>query len=224
MLRGEGGSIVDREIARHSEELARMCRRYGVRQLDLFGSAARGNAEIGRSDLDFLVEFRPLSPGTRADAYFGLKEGLENLFGRPVDLVVQSAIRNPYFRRSVERTSAAGSRSMPLEHKKYLYDIQQAGARIARFTDGKAFADYETDEMLQAAVERQFEIIGEALERLVKLEPAFATQISEHTRIIAFRNTLIHGDADVDASLVWDIVAAKLPRLRREIADLLSRE
>ena len=56
------------------------------------------------SDLDFLVEFDPISPGSYADAYFGLMEGLEELFGRSVDLVVDSAIRNPYFRHAVEQT------------------------------------------------------------------------------------------------------------------------
>ena len=56
-----------------------------------------------RSDLDFLVEFQPVPPGAYADAFFGLKESLEQLFGRPVDLVAAAAIRNPYLRESVDR-------------------------------------------------------------------------------------------------------------------------
>jgi uncharacterized protein len=90
-------------IAAHRLELGDLCREFHVRRLELFGSAARGAFDTGRSDLDFLVEFQPLEPPDYATAFFGFKEALEHLFGRPVDLVVPSAIRNPYFRQSVEQ-------------------------------------------------------------------------------------------------------------------------
>jgi hypothetical protein len=64
----------------------------------------RGNLRQGSSDLDFLVDFLPLEPGRRADTYFGLREGLESLLGRPVDLVVRKAIRNRYFRQAIDPT------------------------------------------------------------------------------------------------------------------------
>lgn len=88
------------DLLRHQPEISVLCRRYRVRRLDLFGSAATGKAGAD-SDLDFLVEFEPMAEGY-ADAYFGLLEALQDLFRKPVDLVVSSAIRNPYFRRSVE--------------------------------------------------------------------------------------------------------------------------
>ena len=92
------------EIAERTDELERLCVRYGVRRLGLFGSAAT-DANLGEdSDLDFLVEFEPAVLATYADAYFGLLESLERLFGRPVDLVIGPAIRNPYFLQSVEET------------------------------------------------------------------------------------------------------------------------
>ena len=84
-------------------ELPGLCRRHGVRRLDLFGSASMGTDTPGLSDLDFLVEFEAPSNPAYADNYFDLKEALERLFGRPVDLVVASAIKNPFFRASVER-------------------------------------------------------------------------------------------------------------------------
>jgi predicted nucleotidyltransferase len=90
------------EISSRREELRELCRRFHVRRLDLFGSAAGNDYNPARSDLDFLVEFGPMPPGAYADAFFGLKESLEQLFGRPADLVAATAIRNPYFRRSVE--------------------------------------------------------------------------------------------------------------------------
>lgn len=109
---------------------------------------------------------------------------------------------------------------MRLEAKKYLYDIHQAADRVAAFTAGKRFADYEGDAMLRAAVERQFEIIGEALAQLARLDQALASRITEYRRIIDFRNILIHGYAEVDHRIVWDIVESKLPTLRREVAAL----
>lgn len=113
---------------------------------------------------------------------------------------------------------------MRREAKKYLYDIQQAAGLIAGFTQGKTFAQYEVDAMLRSAVERQFEIIGEALAQLARLDEALAARISEYRRIIAFRNILVHGYAEVDPRIVWDIVESKLPALRQEVAALLEEE
>jgi len=94
------------DIATHQDELRQLCRRFGVRRLDVFGSAARGDFDPARSDIDFLVEFEAMQPGAYVDAFFGLKESLEELFGRPVDLISAPSVRNPYFRASIERTKA----------------------------------------------------------------------------------------------------------------------
>ena len=91
-------------VEERADELRRLCLTYGVRRLDLFGSASTGLDEPVESDLDFLVEFQPVALNAYADAYFGLLEALSRLFGRPVDLVVASAIKNPYFLQSVEQT------------------------------------------------------------------------------------------------------------------------
>jgi predicted nucleotidyltransferase len=85
--------------------LADLCRRYGVRRLELFGSAATDAFDPGRSDLDFLVEFLPeqeLGPWLRH--YFAFQKELTRLFGRPVDLVLAAAVKDPHFRRELERT------------------------------------------------------------------------------------------------------------------------
>ena len=97
---------MDSCVSEQRPELAGLCRRFHVQRLELFGSAASGSFDPQRSDLDFLVEFVPLSYGEYAAAFFALKEALEQLFGRSVDLVVPSAIRNPYFRQSVEQSKA----------------------------------------------------------------------------------------------------------------------
>ena len=91
-------------IEEHADGLKRLCVQHEVKRLDLFGSAAdpsRFNPD--KSDLDFLVEFQPSAPRTLS-AFFGFQRSLEALFSRPVDLVMESAIRNPYFRESVEKT------------------------------------------------------------------------------------------------------------------------
>ena len=79
------------------------------------------------------------------------------------------------------------------ETKKYLSDIQRAAELVRKFTEGKTGADYEEDIMLRSAVERQFEIIGEAMNQLARLDEETARRISNFQRIIAFRNILIRG-------------------------------
>jgi len=92
------------------------------------------------------------------------------------------------------------------------------------FVAGKKFAEYNGDLMLRSAVERQLEIVGEALAQLARADPASASLISEHRRIIAFRNILIHGYAEIDQRIVWSVVEGKLPVVRREAESLLGTE
>lgn len=111
---------------------------------------------------------------------------------------------------------------MRLETKKCLEDVRQAAELIAQFTAGKDFADYDADAMLRSAVERQFEIIGEAVKRLAKLDAAIYAGIPEKSRIIAFRNILIHGYDVVDNQVVWDVIKYKLPLLSAHVMTLLT--
>ncbi len=88
-------------IDRHA--IAALCRKYAVRRLLLFGSAGTDRFDEATSDIDFLVEFDD-APISRFDAYFGLKEDLEALFGHPVDLVSTAPLENPYFAKSIAST------------------------------------------------------------------------------------------------------------------------
>lgn len=99
---GETG--VSPQVAQRKEVIEQLCRDFHVRRLELFGSAAAGKDRPGESDLDFLVEFEQLPLGAYSDSYFGLLEALGRLFDRPIDLVVASAIKNPYFRKAVEQS------------------------------------------------------------------------------------------------------------------------
>lgn len=92
-------------VERKSSEITDACRRYGVERLDLFGSAAGGGFDHEESDLDFVVSFERREPPELFDRYFGLREDLEDLFGRRVDLVMEGAIgKNPRFAQSVAET------------------------------------------------------------------------------------------------------------------------
>ena len=86
------------------EAIAELCARYGVARLDVFGSALRDDFRPGESDVDLLVEFRPMEPRALADAYFGLLDALRELLGGEVDLVMVDAVTNPYIAREIERT------------------------------------------------------------------------------------------------------------------------
>jgi len=104
---------------------------------------------------------------------------------------------------------------------KYLWDVQRAAEKIVRFTAGRSFDDYFADEMLSAAVERQFEIIGEALVGLRRAAPEVAAMVPGLPQIIGFRNVLIHAYGDVDSKEVWGTAQNDLPRLLNAVADLL---
>jgi len=86
------------------EAIAVLCKGFGVARLDVFGSALRDDFRPGESDLDLLVEFGPMDPHALADAYFGLLDGLRELLGPKVDLVMADAVKNRYIAREIERT------------------------------------------------------------------------------------------------------------------------
>jgi len=90
-------------LAGQRARIAKLCRRYHVRRLDLFGSAARDDFDAARSDLDFLVEFDESHATPGLDAYLGLKGDLEKLLGRPVDLLMPETITNPYVKADIAR-------------------------------------------------------------------------------------------------------------------------
>lgn len=109
---------------------------------------------------------------------------------------------------------------MELEVKKLLYDIDQAIELIIEFTPGKQFEDYTHDSLLRSAVERQFEIIGEALNRMKRVDQELLSRISNYQRIIDFRNILAHGYDAVSDEIVWDIVKKRLVILHQEIVKI----
>lgn len=107
---------------------------------------------------------------------------------------------------------------------KYLYDIQQACLAIINFTANKSKDDFIVDDLLSSAVERKFEIIGEAMRRIIDQMPDLATDISSASQIIKFRNRLIHGYDQIDYDTVWGVITDDLPRLLQEVNRLLGED
>jgi uncharacterized protein with HEPN domain len=110
---------------------------------------------------------------------------------------------------------------MPHDPAKLLWDMREAALRIERFAAGKSYQDYLNDELLRSGIERQFEIIGEAMTRLVKADPTTAAKITDYRKIAGFRNALIHGYDHIDHEIAWGVVINKLPLLREELQKLL---
>jgi uncharacterized protein with HEPN domain len=111
---------------------------------------------------------------------------------------------------------------MPHDPRKLLEDIRLAAVRVRQFTAAESADTYMESVLLRSAVERQFEIVAEALNRLLKLSPEFAARITDYRRIIDFRNYINHVYDRIDNKLVWGVVQNGLPVLHREVEELLA--
>ena len=111
---------------------------------------------------------------------------------------------------------------MPHDPRAYLWDAHEATNAILDFVAGVDLATYASTPLLHSAVERKFEIIGEALNQLSKCDHALAERIPELASIVAFRNLLIHGYAIVDHPRVWRVIHESLPQLHTVITALLE--
>lgn len=103
-------------------------------------------------------------------------------------------------------------------------DALRAGEAIARFVEGRTAVDYESDLLLSSAVERQFEIVGEAIIRAIKVEPALEHRLPEARNLIGFRNVIAHDYDNVAVELVWSTVLESLPLLMAKLRVLLNEE
>lgn len=103
-----------------------------------------------------------------------------------------------------------------------LADVRDAAAFVQQVTENKTLDDYRNDRLLRQAVERNLEIIGEAVGRLAKLDPTTAGRIGQHSQIISFRNLLIHGYDLINDAQVWDVIRRNVPTLEAEVTAILG--
>ncbi len=110
------------------------------------------------------------------------------------------------------------------EPEKYLYDMLSSCEFLLEFTVNKTVDDYINDRAFRSAVERELQIIGEALIGLEKVAPAVAAQIPEYQNIIGFRHVLVHGYDSLDTSTILNVVETKLEGLAQKIKSLLKKD
>jgi uncharacterized protein with HEPN domain/predicted nucleotidyltransferase len=217
---------VNRVIEQNLPALIEICRHHRIRRLELFGSSARDDFNPATSDLDFLAVFEEPDRAGISQLYFGALRELESLFGRKVDLLTPDAVTNPFVLDALERDRVivcekVDGTVMAKEPRSYLHDAASALAAIARYLKGKTFEDYHRDDMLQAAVERRFEIAAEALNQLSKTHPSIATRLADLPSVVGFRNILAHEYAAVSSRIVWDLAQNHAPLVLSEIEKLL---
>ena len=109
-----------------------------------------------------------------------------------------------------------------LERKTRLWHIEQAVSAILKYTAGKTVSDYETDEMIRDACERQLITIGEALRKALDVDRQLVARITDIDEIIAFRNRLVHNYPDLDQGRIWRIIQDDLPVLLTEVRAVLA--
>ena len=110
------------------------------------------------------------------------------------------------------------------EVPKWLEDIRDCAEYIISVTRHKELDAYAADRTLRQAIERNFEIIGEALNRISRADPATAERLGDYRQIIAFRNILVHGYDHIDVEIVWRVIRDRLPNLLRAVEELLREE
>lgn len=111
---------------------------------------------------------------------------------------------------------------MRVEILKHLYDIREAALAISKFIQGKSFDDYQKDELLRSGVERKFEIMGEAMNRIYRVDADVLHQIRESRSIISFRNILAHAYDSIDNRIVWAIAEEDMGELLQDVDNLIE--
>lgn len=106
----------------------------------------------------------------------------------------------------------------------HLHDVLQAGRAIKEFVANRSFEEYANDELLRCAVERKFEIMGEAINRIRREAPEMLAQIRDHRDIISFRNILVHGYDTIDDRIVWGVMEEDLDSLIEDVDKLVDRD
>ena len=226
-------------VSERKQDLARLCEERRVERLDVFGSAVTGDFDPETSDLDFLVTFREsAADGDAFKRQIGLKDALEALFGRKVDVVPERSITNEYFRANVEDTREAvypnwenstnaarrGNKAVIMRRIQcsLLRDIVESAEEICEWTGGKALCDYLRNRLIRGAVERDYMTVGECMAQLEKRTPDTAARFTKYREVIDLRDSLLRLYPKIDDKRVWAHAVEDLPPLLRQARALLA--
>ena len=218
-------------IAEHADAIDKLCRDHNVRRLEVFGSAATGQWDPQRSDLDFIVDF---GENSKVFAQVELQQALAELFGHEVDLISDHDYKNPYFRRSVEasRTHLWGEPriSRPVngghvhEHPalKYLWELREECDFLDETVSTSNLDDVLDNRALSRAVLQSLTRIGEQLNVLSRKEPDIAGRMTDPRGYVRQRNIIVHAYYDIDWDLIWHAVAVETPLIMEEVEALIA--
>ncbi len=194
-----------------------LAERFGVAELALFGSFARDQATEG-SDVDILVSFQGK---TDWRSYCGTQFYLEDLLGRPVDLVMDEALRaelRPYIERDIEQ-GATDQRSRAWHF--YVSDMLEFGEKVLSYTEGMDQAAFIADGLAYDATMRNLELIGEAATHIPRAVREAYSGIP-WSAIVGLRNRLAHAYLGIRDDVVWTIIRDAVPKLLPALRELLD--
>jgi predicted nucleotidyltransferase/uncharacterized protein with HEPN domain len=227
-------------LAGKLNELAALCREYGVLRLDVFGSAAKGTFDPETSDLDVLYTYANHGPDGHVHRFLEFAESLERLFVRKVDLVCDEAVRNPYFREELERTRrnvylAPGEIAPPENFqvespatvrsrwmKQHLFTALTASHKIAAYTADLDFEGYAASELHQAATTQQVCVLGRALRRLEELQPGLISGDAPFREVMELGLRVSEDYRAVNHGEIWEKAVTQAEALKRRTAALLE--
>ncbi len=213
------------------EAIREYCSQRPIQRLLLFGSALRDDF-TPESDIDLLVEY---APEAKIDAFAIIRQeaDLRELIGRDVDLsepqllksyIRQEVIESAELLYDVDGVYPSGSKPMPKKPDKdrlRLLDMRDAAEKARRITSGRRRADIDNDEMLELALMKAVEIIGEAANHVSAETRALAPAI-DWEKIVGMRNRLVHGYRYVNFNVHWDVITDELPPLIIELKRLIE--
>lgn len=199
--------------------IKRLCTKYKVAKLYLFGSVLTDKFNES-SDVDIVVEFKSMEHAEYVDNYYDFKSRLEKHLKRKVDLLEGQAIKNPFLKREIDSTKQLiyGQQNI------CLFDVKTVIEEIDSFFEEgeRKYQNYLSDIRTKRAIERNIEIIGEAINRIIKLEET-EIEITNARQIVNTRNRIIHGYDSVSDDMIWGIVINHIPKLKNEIDDILDK-
>lgn len=213
------------------EAIRAYCRERPIKRLLIFGSALRDDFSP-ESDIDLLVEY---APDADLDAFETIRQqrDFSELIGRPVDLGTPQTL-SPYIRQEVidsaepiydvDGINPGRSKPMPKKPDKdrlRLLDMRDAAEKTCRFATGRTRADIDNDEILQLALVKAIEIIGEAANHVSEDTRALAPDI-DWGDIVGMRNRLVHGYREINNDVLWDVITHKLAPLVTELNRLIE--
>lgn len=202
----------------YKKDIRLLCSNHKVKELYAFGSVLSDKFNRD-SDIDLLVSFQPIDISLYADNYFDFKFSLQNILKRPVDLLEEKAIKNPYFKQSIDKKKQLIYGHWNKNLVIWYTECYSWNWQLFQWYPKRIYclSEWPPD---KKAVERNIEVIGEAMNRVLQRDSSI--ELPNSIKIVDTRNRIIHGYDIVSDEIIWGIVINHLPALKQEIDKLLG--